>query len=193
VGTVVPEIGLPCSSMAFPEKFTSRGTTVDDVTDGVVCWATEKKQSTEIVSNAKSEHLVSKPHRTHLSFIVRVEPQRANRCVKIVDAPRASASSGLIPRNSNHPLAPTARYHNLCSQGLRITPERGSVPKCIEPGVPKVNATLENLTVVPPVISTSKGVGEMGAGLPFRVTVAVPFTRNPPVIGVTSALSMVMW
>ena len=70
---------------------------------------------------------------------------------------------------------------------------RGSVPKCVEPGVPKVNATLENLTEVPPVMSTSNGVGEMGAGLPLRVTVAVPFTRNPPVIGVTSALSMVMW
>ena len=54
----VPEIGLLRSSTAFPEEFTSRGTAVDDATDGV-CWG--------------------------------------------LDAHRASASSGLIPRNPNRP------------------------------------------------------------------------------------------
>jgi hypothetical protein len=60
VAAAVPEIGLPCSSTAFPEKFTSRGTTVDDATDGVVCWAVKKQQSTEIVNNTKSEYRVDR-------------------------------------------------------------------------------------------------------------------------------------
>src|SRR5580658_9049298 len=65
----------------------------------------------------------------------------------------------------------------------RTTPGRGSVPKWFEPGEPKVSATLENLTSVPPVTTITKGDGETGAGLPFNVIVAVPDTWNPPVTG----------
>jgi hypothetical protein len=72
IGTVcvlvaaVREIALPWSSTALPEKFTSRGTTVDDATDGVASWAVKKKQRAGIVSNTKSEYLVDRMARTSL-------------------------------------------------------------------------------------------------------------------------------
>ncbi len=66
VAAVMPEIGLPCSSRALPEKFTSRRTTA---VDGVVCWALSKKQSTEIVIQHK-KRVSGKPHCAHLSFSI---------------------------------------------------------------------------------------------------------------------------
>jgi hypothetical protein len=77
VGAVVPEIELPRSSRALLKKFTCRGTTVDDATDGAVCWALKKKQSPEIVSNTKSEFLVNRMAQLSSSF-----PLAENECWK---------------------------------------------------------------------------------------------------------------
>src|ERR1700722_4941471 len=65
----------------------------------------------------------------------------------------------------------------------------------MEPGAANVRVMLENSTSFPPGISITTADGSMvaGAGPPLRVNVAVPFTRNPLAIGVTSASTRVMW
>ena len=77
---------------------------------------------------------------------------------------------------------------------LRTKPDRGSDPKCLDPGDAKVSVMLEYGTSVPPVMSIVTSEGETGAAPPLTVMVAVPVISIPPLANVvTTPLRRVMW
>jgi hypothetical protein len=135
----------------------------------------------------------------HLSFFETV-PERDYGVVLVGDAAKSDGWARCSLENRQEAKSakpPPTRYIYLCFLCFlthRTTPGRGSVPKWLEPGDPNVSAILENLTSVPPVISIVIGDGEIGAGFPLSVIVAVPVIRSPPVkVVVTSPSTRVTW
>lgn len=74
------------------------------------------------------------------------------------------------PVGRARPEPPSRDYRSPSTRAT--TPARGSVPKCLDPGAPKVRVISEYFTSVPPVTSICSGVREMGAAPP-SVIIAV--------------------
>ena len=112
--------------------------------------------------------------------------QKANETAS--GAPEEAQRRRVYPAEGSEP---SAGHLYRSSVTFCTTPGSASAPKCSEPGAKNVKVILEYATSDPPVtsITTAEGSIVAGAGPPSLVNLALPVTRNPFAIGVTSPIA----